>query len=88
MDNIFLEPALLAAGGVVLVRDPQTGVPLAASGEWKARSPYWVRRLRDGDVVEAQPPASAFETSTRSNQIHESRSQNAALTQVMLDPKS
>ncbi|WP_316224490.1 MULTISPECIES: DUF2635 domain-containing protein [unclassified Bradyrhizobium] len=54
MDNIFLKPAPLAADGVVLVRDPKTGVPLAASGEWKARSQYWTRRLRDGDVIEVQ----------------------------------
>ncbi|WP_410052565.1 DUF2635 domain-containing protein [Bradyrhizobium sp. SZCCHNR1070] len=54
MGNIFLKPARVAAGGVVRVRDPQTGVPLAASGEWKARSQYWTRRLRDGDVIEAQ----------------------------------
>ncbi|WP_410052827.1 DUF2635 domain-containing protein [Bradyrhizobium sp. SZCCHNRI1058] len=54
MDNIFLKPAPVAADGVVRVRDPQTGVPLAASGEWKARSQYWTRRLRDGDVIEVQ----------------------------------
>ncbi|WP_409977730.1 DUF2635 domain-containing protein [Bradyrhizobium sp. SZCCHNPS10062] len=54
MNNVFLKPASLAAGGVVLVRDPSTQAPLAASGEWKARSQYWTRRLRDGDVIEAQ----------------------------------
>ncbi|MGJ4882999.1 DUF2635 domain-containing protein [Bradyrhizobium sp. HKCCYLRH1065] len=59
MDNIFLKPAPLAAGGVVLVRDPSTQSPLAMSGEWKALSQYWTRRLRDGDVVEAQPNAEA-----------------------------
>ncbi|WP_410051570.1 DUF2635 domain-containing protein [Bradyrhizobium sp. SZCCHNR3013] len=60
MDNIFLKPALREAGGVARVRDPQTGAPLAADGEWKARSQYWTRRLRDGDVVEAQPLAVAM----------------------------
>ncbi|WP_315751473.1 MULTISPECIES: DUF2635 domain-containing protein [unclassified Bradyrhizobium] len=54
MDNIFLKPAPIAAGGVVIVRDPLTGAPLAASGEWKTRSQYWTRRLRDGDVFEVQ----------------------------------
>ncbi|WP_410051527.1 DUF2635 domain-containing protein [Bradyrhizobium sp. SZCCHNR2035] len=54
MGNIFLKPAPLAADGVVRVRDPQTGVPLAANGEWKARSQYWTRRIRDGDVIEVQ----------------------------------
>ncbi|WP_410052421.1 DUF2635 domain-containing protein [Bradyrhizobium sp. SZCCHNS30122] len=41
----------------MLVRDPSTQVPLAANGEWKARTQYWTRRLRDGDVVEAQAPS-------------------------------
>ncbi|WP_410051965.1 DUF2635 domain-containing protein [Bradyrhizobium sp. SZCCHNRI1009] len=54
MENMFLRPAPCDAGGVVRVRDPQTGAPLAASGEWKARSQYWTRRLRDGDVIELQ----------------------------------
>ncbi|WP_410051415.1 DUF2635 domain-containing protein [Bradyrhizobium sp. SZCCHNR3003] len=51
---MFLRPAPCDAGGVVRVRDPQTGAPLAASGEWKTRSQYWTRRLRDGDVIEVQ----------------------------------
>ncbi|WP_409978007.1 MULTISPECIES: DUF2635 domain-containing protein [unclassified Bradyrhizobium] len=67
MDNIFLKPAPPAADGVVRVRDPQTGAPLAASGEWKARSQYWTRRLRDGDVIEVQQaeaePTAATSTS-------------------------
>jgi len=36
----------------VVVRDPMTRRPLEAKGEAKPRSPYWVRRLNDGDVIE------------------------------------
>ena len=38
------------------VRDPVTMRPLAAEGEEKPRDTYWLRRLIDGDVTEAQPP--------------------------------
>jgi hypothetical protein len=42
----------------LLVRDPATYRPLALEGEDKPRDQYWMRRLRDGDVVkvEAEPP--------------------------------
>lgn len=40
----------------VTVRDPQTAQPLAAEGENKPRSSYWLRRLKDGDVVEVKAP--------------------------------
>ena len=36
----------------VVVRDPETRRPLAAKGEEKPKNTYWLRRLRDGDVVE------------------------------------
>ena len=41
----------------LLVRDPATYRPLALEGEDKPRDQYWMRRLRDGDVVkvEAEP---------------------------------
>lgn len=35
----------------LIVRDPTTGKPLQAAGEPKPRNSYWLRRLRDGDVV-------------------------------------
>jgi hypothetical protein len=57
MTNLFLKPAPHAAGGVALVRDPETMIPLAEEGEWKAKSPFWTRRLRDGDVIDATEPA-------------------------------
>lgn len=40
-----------------LVRDPRTKLPLAASGEKKPKTGYWLRRLRDGSVVPVEKPA-------------------------------
>ncbi len=40
----------------LIVRDPHTGKPLSINGEKKPRTPYWLRRLRDGDVVDANAP--------------------------------
>lgn len=39
----------------LIVRDPATKEPLADAGESKPRSMYWLRRHRDGSVVEVQP---------------------------------
>ena len=36
----------------LLVWDEHTQVSLAAKGETKPRSEYWLRRLADGDVIE------------------------------------
>lgn len=36
-----------------LVRDPATGRPLPAEGAEVEGSSYWLRRLSDGDVVDA-----------------------------------
>lgn len=52
MDNVFVKPA--QAGAVV--PDPDTHLPLNAEGEWKLHSLYWERRIRDVDVVIAEPP--------------------------------
>jgi hypothetical protein len=52
--TIFIKPA-----GGLLVRDPQTMQPLAAEGEHKPRTSYWLRRLASGAVVEANPPKEA-----------------------------
>lgn len=40
----------------LLVRDPKTAQPLPAEGAYKPRHSYWLRRLRDGDVITGQPP--------------------------------
>lgn len=56
--NIFLKPAPQkdadgkSLEAVVLIRDPSTGKPLAAAGEWKASGQFWLRRLKDGDVID------------------------------------
>ena len=55
MDILRLKPA----SKNVTVRDPRTGRALAARGEDKPRTTYWLRRLRDGDVIDmdAKPAA-------------------------------
>jgi hypothetical protein len=63
MQNIFVKPARLASGELALVRDPETGIPLDERGEWKAKSPFWTRRLRDADAELADPPAAPAEPS-------------------------
>lgn len=57
MDNrLFIKPAPQPAGEPpLLVRKPVNG-HLAAGGEWMQRETYWLRRLADGDVVEAPAP--------------------------------
>ncbi|WP_295379554.1 DUF2635 domain-containing protein [uncultured Pseudacidovorax sp.] len=37
--------------------DPDLGGYLPESGRRVEATPYWLRRLADGDVVEADPPA-------------------------------
>lgn len=60
MRNVFLKPALDDAGKSKVVPDPQNDFrPLAGDGEWKPLTNYWVRRLRDGDVIETAAPAAA-----------------------------
>lgn len=38
-----------------LVRHPDTGEPVPMSGIAVPRAPFWLRRLRDGDVTTARP---------------------------------
>ena len=51
-ESFYLRPA---AGLRVL--DLETREPLPEEGAQKPKTVYWLRRLRDGDVVEGQPPA-------------------------------
>lgn len=46
MDKLYIKPAPGRA-----VRDPVTQQLLTADGEQKPRTPFWLRRLADGDVV-------------------------------------
>lgn len=41
------------------VRDPRTMKQLAAEGEQKPRSSYWLRRVACGDVVIVEPTKTA-----------------------------
>ena len=52
--TFFLKPQ-----SALLVLDPSTKKPLAAAGETKPRSRYWLRRIADGDVTISTPPAPA-----------------------------
>ncbi|MDO8776608.1 MAG: DUF2635 domain-containing protein [Burkholderiaceae bacterium] len=53
--RIFIKPTV--QGGIPLkVRKPMNG-HLATNGEWVNPESYWLRRIKDGDVEEAPPPA-------------------------------
>lgn len=47
------------------VRDPQLLDVLPAEGRDVPRDDYWMRRLRDGDVKEVEPPADKPEKEKR-----------------------
>ncbi len=50
--TLYLKPA-----GSVKVRDPRNGEHLATAGAELPRNYYWLRRLKDGDVVEVKTTA-------------------------------
>lgn len=53
-DSVFVRPRT-----GLIVRDPITREPLPADGAKVPRTPYWLRRLRAGDIVpaaKASPP--------------------------------
>jgi len=50
---MYLKPA---SPGLI-VRDPSTRQPLPEEGREVQLNEWWARRLRAGDVVEAEPPA-------------------------------
>lgn len=47
---------------VQMVRDPETYRALATTGETKPRNSYWLRRIKDGDVVEVLTAVQKKET--------------------------
>lgn len=55
----FLKPGTMPDGTPMKVRKP-IGRHLAEAGEMVAIDSHWERRLRDGDVVEANPPGGAI----------------------------
>ncbi|MDZ4900841.1 DUF2635 domain-containing protein [Escherichia coli] len=54
MTTIFIKPA-----PGCLIRDPDTMKPLAQEGEEKPFTPFWCRRLNDGDVIVVEKAAEA-----------------------------
>jgi hypothetical protein len=52
MPNVFVKPVLID-GKPAIVPDPVTRKPLAAGGEWKPQNQYWLRRVAQGDVIDA-----------------------------------
>ncbi|EJH1128913.1 DUF2635 domain-containing protein [Escherichia coli] len=54
MTTIFIKPA-----PGCLIRDPDTMKPLAQEGEEKPFTPFWCRRLNDGDVIVVEKVAEA-----------------------------
>lgn len=41
------------------IRDPETGNYLPETGQIVPRSSFWLRRLKDGDVVESTAPSAS-----------------------------
>ncbi|CAD5879556.1 Protein of uncharacterised function (DUF2635) [Escherichia coli] len=54
MKTIFIKPA-----PGCLIRDPDTMTPLSQDGEEKPFTPFWCRRLNDGDVIVVEKAAEA-----------------------------
>ncbi|GGA00311.1 hypothetical protein GCM10011497_33630 [Elstera cyanobacteriorum] len=55
---MFVLPAPTGAGlpgSVLRVLDPDTGLPLPDTGAEVPATPYWLRRLADGDVIVPLP---------------------------------
>lgn len=49
----------------IIIRDPITKAPVPGTGREVPESGYWMRRLRDGDIVKATPQASMVPTLTK-----------------------
>lgn len=50
-ERIFLKP-----GPGRRLKDPKTFDVVPPGGAWKPKTVFWLRRLRDGDAVIADPP--------------------------------
>lgn len=51
MDKIFVKSVSGRS-----VRDPDTKEVLAEAGEFKPRTGFWLKRIKQGDVVESKAP--------------------------------
>jgi hypothetical protein len=77
MQNFFLKPGVDASGAPLFVRDPQSGKPLAAAGEWKPKDSFWLHRVRDKDVIETTPPTQPMKAPAAKPQAPKSQSASA-----------
>lgn len=55
-ERVFIKPGVMPDGTPMKARKPMGGF-LAAEGEEVNLDSHWRRRLTDGDVVLAEPPA-------------------------------
>ena len=62
MTTIFIKPA-----PGCLIRDPDTMTPLSQDGEEKPFTPFWCRRLNDGDVIVVDKTAEPAPAATTGN---------------------
>ncbi|MBF0740006.1 DUF2635 domain-containing protein [Shigella flexneri] len=62
MTTIFIKPA-----PGCLIRDPGTMTPLSQEGEEKPFTPFWCRRLNDGDVIVVDKTAEPAPAATTAN---------------------
>lgn len=62
MKTIFIKPA-----PGCLIRDPDTMTPLSQEGEEKPFTPFWCRRLNDGDVIVVDKTAEPAPAATTAN---------------------
>lgn len=61
--QIYVKPATDADGNPLRVRLPDRTMEfLPADGALVDRTPFWLRRLRDGSVIEAKPVKSVKTT--------------------------
>jgi hypothetical protein len=73
MEKKFVRPGAGPDGAPFVTRNPATGRPLSADGEWVDLDSTARRRLREGDWVEASAPAAAAELEHESLAQRESR---------------
>lgn len=71
---MFVKPGTAPDGRPLLVRDPDTKRALPAEGAEVPRNQFWLRRLRDRDVVPTTtaPPVAAATASAPHGADHES----------------
>ena len=56
-EQFYIRPTVEGAR----LADPRNGDTLKAEGEWKPRTPHWIRAENRGDVEQCEPPAEAVE---------------------------